>query len=65
VPPKLREFAAGGRYYKADPPLKPMSGVDFEKWRAVWEQQRRAKATEHDTALALPAPQPVPESSHV
>jgi hypothetical protein len=21
-----------------------MSGVDFEKWRAVWEQQRRAKA---------------------
>jgi hypothetical protein len=31
VPPKLRDFAAGGRYYKADPPLKPMSGGDFDK----------------------------------
>ena len=34
----------GGRYYKADPPLKPMSGVDFDKWRADWEQRRRDKA---------------------
>jgi hypothetical protein len=41
---KLREFAAGGRYYKADPPLKPMSGVEFDKWRADWEQHRRSKA---------------------
>ena len=41
---KLRDFAAGGRYYKADPPLKPMSGVDFDKWRADWEQCRRDKA---------------------
>lgn len=34
VPPKLREFAAGGRWYKTDPPLKPMSSVNFEKWCA-------------------------------
>jgi hypothetical protein len=40
----VREFAAGGRYYKADPPLKPMSGGDFEKWRRDWEQQRAWKA---------------------
>ncbi|XP_047057869.1 uncharacterized protein LOC124664378 [Lolium rigidum] len=39
VPPKLREFAVGRHYYKADPPLKPMSGGDFDKWRRDWEQQ--------------------------
>jgi hypothetical protein len=44
VPPKLHEFAAGERWYKADPPLKPMSGPDFEKWRADWEMHRRSKA---------------------
>ena len=44
MPPKLRDFAEGGRYYKADPPLKPMSGGDFEAWRADWEQRRRDKA---------------------
>jgi hypothetical protein len=44
VPPKLVEFAAGGRWYKEDPPLKPMSGPAFDNWRAEWERQRRAKA---------------------
>jgi hypothetical protein len=34
----------GGRYYKVDPPLKPMSGVDFEKWRRGWEQEQAWKA---------------------
>jgi hypothetical protein len=38
MPPSLRDFAEGGRYYKADPPLKPMSGANFEKWRRRWEQ---------------------------
>jgi hypothetical protein len=38
MPPSLWDFAEGGRYYKADPPLKPMSGADFEKWRRRWEQ---------------------------
>jgi hypothetical protein len=27
-----------------DPPLKPMSGVDFEKWRRGWEQEQAWKA---------------------
>jgi hypothetical protein len=31
MPPSLRDFAECGRYYKAYPPLKPMSGADFEK----------------------------------
>jgi hypothetical protein len=44
VPPKLVEFAAGGRWYKEDPPLKTMSSPEFDKWRAEWERQRRAKA---------------------
>ncbi|KAK1663796.1 hypothetical protein QYE76_051955 [Lolium multiflorum] len=39
-----RSSAAGGRYYKADTPLKPMSGGDFDKWRRDWEQQRVWKA---------------------
>ena len=34
MPPLLRDFAVGGRYYEDDPPLKPMSGGDFEKWRS-------------------------------
>jgi hypothetical protein len=29
MPPSLREFAEGGRYYKVNPPLKPMRGGDF------------------------------------
>jgi hypothetical protein len=37
MPSSLRDFAEGGRYYKVDPPLKPMSVVDFEKWRRGWE----------------------------
>jgi hypothetical protein len=37
VPPTLRDFAEGGLYHKVDPPLKPMSGGDFDKWRSVWE----------------------------
>ncbi|KAK1621327.1 hypothetical protein QYE76_026844 [Lolium multiflorum] len=41
VPPKLREFAPGGLWYKEDPPVKPMSGPKFEEWR---ERHRRAKA---------------------
>jgi hypothetical protein len=32
MPPMLRDFAEGGRYYKVDLPLKPMSSGDFEKW---------------------------------
>jgi hypothetical protein len=44
MPPSLRDFAEGGRYYKADPPLKPMSGTDFEKWRRRWEQEQAWKA---------------------
>jgi hypothetical protein len=43
MPPSLRDFAEGGRYYKADPPLKPMSGADFEKWRCRWEQEQAWK----------------------
>jgi hypothetical protein len=43
MPPSLRDFAEGGRYYKADPPLKPMSGADFEKWRRRWEQEQAWK----------------------
>jgi hypothetical protein len=44
MPPSLRDFAEGGRYYKVDPPLKPMSGGDFEKWRRGWEQEQAWKA---------------------
>jgi hypothetical protein len=44
VPESLREFAAGGRWYLEDPPLKPMSGGAFEKWRADWERERASKA---------------------
>jgi hypothetical protein len=44
MPPSLRDFAEGGRYYKADPPLKPMSGADFDKWRRRWEQEQAWKA---------------------
>jgi hypothetical protein len=44
MPPSLRDFAEGGRYYKADPPLKPMSGVDFENSRRWWEQEQAWKA---------------------
>jgi hypothetical protein len=40
MPPSLRNFAEGGRYYKADPPLKPMSGANFDKWRRRWEQEQ-------------------------
>ncbi|KAK1642656.1 hypothetical protein QYE76_060461 [Lolium multiflorum] len=43
MPSSLREFAAGGRWYKEDPPLKPMSGGDFDKWRAEWERDRASK----------------------
>jgi hypothetical protein len=39
----LRDFAEGGPYYKADPPVKPMSGADFDKWRSWWEQERAWK----------------------
>jgi hypothetical protein len=42
--PSLRDFAEGGRHYKFDPPLKPMSGGDFEKWQRGWEQERTWKA---------------------
>jgi hypothetical protein len=42
--PLLRDFAEGGLYYKVDPPLKPMSGSGFEKWRRGWEQERAWKA---------------------
>jgi hypothetical protein len=44
MPPSLRDFAEGGCYHKVDPPLKPMSGGDFEKWRRGWEQERVWKA---------------------
>jgi hypothetical protein len=44
MPDSLREFAAGGRWYRQDPPLKPMSGADFDAWRAEWERERAAKA---------------------
>jgi hypothetical protein len=44
MPPSLWDFAEGGRYYKVDPPLKPMSGTDFEKWRRGWEQEQAWKA---------------------
>jgi hypothetical protein len=40
MPPSLRDFAKGGPYYKTNPPLKPMSGADFEKWRSRWEQEQ-------------------------
>jgi hypothetical protein len=42
MPPSLQGFAEGGPYYKADHPLKPMSGADFEKWQAwkhAWEKK--------------------------
>jgi hypothetical protein len=45
MPPSLRDFAEGGRYYKVDPPLKLMSGADFEKWWHGWEQEQAWKAT--------------------
>jgi hypothetical protein len=44
MPPTLRNFAEGGRYHKVDPPLKPMSGGDFEKWQRAWGQERAWKA---------------------
>jgi hypothetical protein len=44
MPLSLRDFAEGGHYHKVDPPLKPMSGGDFEKWRCGWEQERAWKA---------------------
>jgi hypothetical protein len=44
MPPTLRDFAEGGCYHKVDPPLKPMSGGDFEKWRREWEQEHAWKA---------------------
>jgi hypothetical protein len=44
VPNSLREFAAGGRWYRQDPPLKPMSGRAFEKWLAEWQRDRASKA---------------------
>jgi hypothetical protein len=44
IPPSLRDFAEGGRYYKVDPPLKPMSGANFEKWWREWEQEQAWKA---------------------
>jgi hypothetical protein len=44
MPSSLREFAPGGLWYKADPPLKPMSGPVFNKWRADRERNRRSKA---------------------
>ncbi|KAK1667008.1 hypothetical protein QYE76_055167 [Lolium multiflorum] len=44
VPEPLREYAAGGRWYKQDPPLKPMSGDAFEKWLADWQRDRASKA---------------------
>jgi hypothetical protein len=43
MPPSLRDFAEGGWYYKADPPRKPMSGADFDKWRRRWEQEQAWK----------------------
>jgi hypothetical protein len=43
MPPSLWDFAEGGPYYKADPPLKPMHGADFEKWRSRWEQEQAWK----------------------
>jgi hypothetical protein len=43
MPPSLRDFAEGGPYYRADPPLKPMSGPDFQKWRSRWEQEQEWK----------------------
>jgi hypothetical protein len=43
MPPSLRDFAEGGRYYKADPSLKPMSGADFKKWWRRWEQEQAWK----------------------
>jgi hypothetical protein len=45
MPSTLRDFAEGDCYHKVDPPLKPMSGGDFEKWRRAWEQERAWKAT--------------------
>jgi hypothetical protein len=44
IPPTLWDFAEGGLYHKVGPPLKPMSGGDFEKWRRAWEQERAWKA---------------------
>ena len=57
MPPKLREFALGGLWYRADPPLKPMSGPVFEKWRADWEMNRWSKAAwEASTSGGLAPP---------
>lgn len=44
MPPKLVDFAEGGRYHRVDSPLKPMRGEDFEKWRAWWKQDQKNKA---------------------
>jgi hypothetical protein len=44
VPPTLVDFAEGGRYHKVDPPLKLMSGGDFDKWQSAWEQECAWKA---------------------
>jgi hypothetical protein len=44
VPDSLREYAAGGRWYRQDPPLKPMSGEAFENWLAEWQRDRASKA---------------------
>jgi hypothetical protein len=44
MPPSLRDFAEGSRYHKVDPPLKPMSDGDFEKWQRGWKQERAWKA---------------------
>jgi hypothetical protein len=41
MPPSMRDFTEGGRYYKADP---PMSGANFDKWRRQWEQEQAWKA---------------------
>ena len=44
MPPSLVDFALGGRYYEVDPPPRPMSGPQFEKWRRDWEQERQWEA---------------------
>jgi hypothetical protein len=55
MPPSLRDFAEGGPYYKADPPLKPMSGADFEKWRSRWEQEQEQEAEAEEAVAAIAA----------
>jgi hypothetical protein len=44
MPDSLREYATGGRWYRQDPPLKPMSGEAFDKWLAEWQRDRASKA---------------------